>query len=114
MTWPASGAGHRRWAEAVHVSRRESRIPAAPAEGWLSDGRQVLHFRPVVWERWHQELEVTSGEWLPDQAAPLLKRRERLSREQAIRLWRQKRKEGWSDCAPQWRPPKPLGWRSRG
>ena len=109
MTWPASGAGRRRWAEAVHVSRQQSRIPATPAEGWLSDGRQVLHFRPVIWERWHQELEVTRGEWLPDQAAPLLKRRERLSREQAIRLWRQKRQAGWKSCAQQWPPPSFMG-----
>ena len=109
MTWPANGAGRRRWAEAVYVSRRESRIPAAPAEGWLSDGRQVLHFRPVIWERWHQELEVTSGEWLPDQVAPLLKRRERLSREQAIRLWRRKRQAGWKPCALQWTPPSFMG-----
>ena len=114
MTWPANGAGHQRWAEAVHVSRQQPRIPAAPAEGWLSNGRQVLHFRPVVWERWQQELEVTRGEWLPDQEAPLLKRRQRLSREQAISLGRQKHQEDWSDCAPQWKPPQPLGWTSRG
>ena len=92
----------------MHVSRQQSRIPAAPAEGWLSDGRQVLHFRPVIWERSRQELEVTSGEWLPDQVAPLLKRRERLSREQAIRLWWQKRQAGWRSCVPQWKPPSPV------
>ena len=109
MTWPANGAGRRRWAEAVHVSRQQPRIPATPAEGWLSDGRQVLHFRPVIWERWHQELEVTSGEWLAGQVAPLLKRRERLSREQAIRLWRQKRQAGWKSCAQQWPPPSFMG-----
>jgi hypothetical protein len=65
MTWPASGAGHRRWVEALHVSKREVKVPACPAEGWLSD-----------------------------QPAPLLKRRQQLSREQALELWRQRRSEG--------------------
>ena len=111
MTWLVSGAGRRRWFEAgaaVHVSQRKTKIPACPAEGWLSDGRRVLHFKPVVWDRWQQELEVTSGEWLADQEAPLLKRRQRLSREQALDLWRQHRSEGWAPCAPQWQPPAPL------
>ncbi|MBV2351248.1 hypothetical protein KUL97_05925 [Synechococcus sp. HK05] len=49
----------------MHVSQRKTKIPATPAERWLSDGRRVLHFKPVVlWDRWRQELEVTSGEWL--------------------------------------------------
>ena len=34
------------------------RPPLSPKEGWLSDGRQVLHFRPVHWDRWSQRLEV--------------------------------------------------------
>jgi hypothetical protein len=67
----------------------------------------VLHFKPVVWDRWRQELEVTSGEWLSDQPAPLLKRRQQLSREQALELWRQRRSEGWTACVPQWQPPQP-------
>jgi len=83
------------------------RIPSNPAEAWLSDGRQVLHFKPVIWSRSQQELEVASGEWLSDQTAPLLKRRQRLSREKAVELWRQRRSEGWKPCAPQWQPPKP-------
>ena len=83
------------------------RIPSNPAEAWLSDGRQVLHFKPVIWRRSQQELEVTSGEWLRDQTAPLLKRRQRLSREKAVELWRQRRSEGWRPCAPQWQPPQP-------
>jgi hypothetical protein len=67
----------------------------------------VLHFKPVIWQRSQQELEVTSGEWLSDQAAPLLKRRQRLSCEQAVQLWRKHRAEGWKPCAPQWQPPQP-------
>ncbi len=62
------------------------RIPSSPAEAWLSDGRQVLHLKPVIWQRWQQELEVTSGVWLSDQAAPLLKRRQRLSHDKAVEL----------------------------
>jgi len=97
MTWPANEAGRRRWAEAEaagHISRQKMKIPACPAEGWLSDGRRMLQFKPVVWDRWQQELEVTSGEWLADQEAPLLKRRQRLSREQALELWSQRRPVG--------------------
>jgi hypothetical protein len=46
------------------------------------------------WERWQQEVEVTSGQWLQGQATPLLKRRQRLSRDQAVQLWRQRRADG--------------------
>ncbi|KEF41398.1 MAG: hypothetical protein ER33_11805 [Cyanobium sp. CACIAM 14] len=80
------------------------RAPLSPREGWLSDGRQVLHFRPLRYDRWKQLLEVTSGELLPGEA-PLLKRREELSREQAMRLWAEKRRAGWQVCPPQWTPP---------
>jgi len=109
MTWPASGAGRRRWVEvgaAVHVSKRETKVPACPAEGWLSDGWRVLHFKPVVWDRWQQELEVTSGQVFPDGSQPLLQRRARLSREEAVSLWKKRCAEGWKRCAPKWRPPK--------
>jgi hypothetical protein len=74
-------------------------------EGWLSDGRQVLHFRPVSDARWNQALEITVGELIPGESVPLLKRRMELRREDAIRLWRQKRKQGWQACSPQWTPP---------
>jgi hypothetical protein len=66
---------------------------------------RVLHFRPLIWDRWTQALEVTSGQLLPDQEVPLLQRRTRLSRVQAIRLWKHRRAEGWTPCAPQWNPP---------
>lgn len=104
--WPASTAGRRRQAEPVWVHHGQ-RIPSSPAESWLSNGRQVLHFKPVIWERWQQEVDVTSGEWLQGQATPLLKRRQRLSRDQAVQLWRQRRADGWSPCPPQWQPPPP-------
>jgi hypothetical protein len=74
-------------------------------EGWISDGRQVLHFRPVHDARWNQALEITVGELIPGEPVPLLKRRMELRREDAIRLWRQKRQQGWRPCPPQWRPP---------
>ncbi len=85
--------------------QKGQRIPSAPAEGWLSDGRQVLHFKPVIWDRWQQELEITSGQVMPDGAPPLLQRRSRLSREQAVALWKGRRAEGWRPCTPQWTPP---------
>ena len=86
---------------------RAAQVPRSPREGWISDGRQVLHFRPARWDRWRQTLEITSGEWIPDQTEPLLKHRRDLSREQAIQLWRDLRQEGWAPCPPQWEPPPP-------
>jgi len=65
----------------------QNRPPLSPKEAWLSDGRQVLHFRPSRWDRWSQQLEVTVGELLPGQPVPLLKRRLELSREEALKLW---------------------------
>ena len=56
----------------------------------MSDGRQV------------QRLEITTGELLPDQEIPLLKSRRELSRAEALKLWEEKRKAGWTPCSPQW------------
>jgi hypothetical protein len=79
--------------------------PVPPGEAWLREGGRVLHFRPAHWDRWRQSLEVTSGEWIPDQAAPLLKHRQELSRDEALQLWRHLRRQGWQPCPPQWPPP---------
>ena len=79
--------------------------PLTPREAWLSDGRQVLHFRPSRWDHWSQQLEVTVGELLPDQPVPLLKRRLELSREETLKLWAEKKKQGWQSTEPQWHPP---------
>ena len=76
-------------------------------QGWLSDGRQVLHFRPSRYDHWSQALELTSGELITGQA-PLLKCRKEITREEAIKLWRQKRQAGWTVCPPQWSPPPEL------
>jgi len=63
----------------MHIDeRRRGRPPLSPQEGWISDGRQVLHFNPVRNSRYSQVLELTTGEPIPGQA-PLLKR----SREQS-------------------------------
>ena len=97
-----SKAGRRRWPK----RGTRSRPPLSPKEAWISDGRHVLHFRPTRWDRWCQQLEVTVGELLPDQPVPLLKRRLELSREEALKLWSERRKEGWQPTKPQWRPPK--------
>ena len=92
----------------MHVADQVQRPPLSPREGWISDGRQVLHFQPRRYDRWSQALEVTLGEVIPGQPVPLLKRRKELTREQAIKLWNQKRQLGWRACAPQWSPPQPL------
>ncbi|MFZ0407470.1 MAG: DUF1651 domain-containing protein [Cyanobium sp.] len=64
-----------------------------------------------LWHRWCQRLEITSGEWLPEEPVPLLKRRLELSREDAHRLWASKRQQGWQVCPPPWRPPEALAQR---
>jgi hypothetical protein len=88
------------------VSRgRPTRPPLSPKEAWLSDGRQVLHFRPTIWDRWNQRLLITSGELLADQPVPLLKKRWELSRQEALRLWEEKKTQGWQSCPPKWSPP---------
>ena len=92
----------------MRIGNRQ-RPPLSPQEGWISNGRHVLHFRPTRWDRWCQQLEVTVGELLPDQPVPLLKKRRlELSREEALKLWSEKRQEGWQACPPQWIPQKPL------
>ena len=83
----------------------------APKDNWISDGRQVLHFRPALWDRWSQRLEITSGERLPDQSVPLLKRRWEQSRQEALKLLTEKRQQGWQACDPQWALAPPSGSR---
>ena len=88
----------------MQVCYRE-RSPLSPQEGWLSDGREVLHFQPCRYDRWSQSLEVTFGEVMPGGEPPLLKHRRELMRNEAIKLWAQKRQQGWQVCSPQWTPP---------
>lgn len=78
------------------------RAPLTPREGWLTDARQVLRFRPTRWERDYHRLEITAGELLPDHEVPLLKARRELSRNEAVKLWREKIQAGWRSCEAQW------------
>jgi len=61
-------------------------------EGWISDGRRVLHFRSLRYDCWRQTLEVTMVELISGKAIPLLKRRNELRREQVLKLWSQNRR----------------------
>ncbi|MCP9910950.1 DUF1651 domain-containing protein [Cyanobium sp. BA20m-p-22] len=58
----------------------------SPQEGWISDGRQALHFNQVRYSRYSQALELTTGVLIAGQA-PLLKCRKEIRREEAIKLW---------------------------
>ena len=78
------------------------RVPLTPQEGWLSDGRRVLRFRPTRWDRHIQRLEITSGELLPGEPVPLLKNRREISQDEALKLWTARRQEGWRPTQPQW------------
>ena len=110
MTWSVSRDGRRKWPEqlSMNVTNSPGRPPLSPQEGWLSDGHQVLHFQPCRYDRWSQRLEVTFGEVRPGGEPPLLKHRRELMRNEAIKLWAQKRRAGWQACEPQWIPPQPL------
>jgi hypothetical protein len=88
----------------MHVGDKK-RPPLSPQEGWLSDGRQLLHFRPRRYDSWSQSLEVTFGEVMAGREPPLLKKSRELTREQAIKLCAQKRQQGWQSCSPQWALP---------
>ena len=63
------------------ISQRKTKIPACPAEGWLSDGQRVLHFKPVGWDRSQQEHEDTSRQVFPAGSPHLLPSRSPPSRE---------------------------------
>ena len=56
----------------MNVVDRPGRPPLSPQEGWISDGRLVLHFRSLRYDRWSQSLELTLGELMPAGAPPLL------------------------------------------
>ena len=106
MTSCDSRGGRQRWRERpMNDTDRTGRLPLSPKEGWISDGRQVLHFKPRRYDRWGQALEVTLGELMPSREPPLLKRRRELMRNEAIKLWAQKRRAGWQVCEPHWTPP---------
>ena len=70
----------------MHVSDRPP-PPLSPKEGWISDGLNVLHFKPLRYERWSQAPEVALGELMSSEEPPLLKRRSKLTRERMIKLW---------------------------
>jgi hypothetical protein len=78
------------------TAEASKRAPLSPREGWLSNGRKVLQFKPVHYDRWSQRLEVVSGKLLPEDPIPLLKSRRELRREEALNLWTAMRKQGWA------------------
>lgn len=84
------------------LSQPSPRVPVTPKEGWLIHDSQVLRFRPTRWERLVQLLEITTGELIPGQEIPLLKSRREVSRAEVLKLWGEKRKEGWALSSPQW------------
>ena len=69
--------------------------PLSPREAWISDGRQVLHFRPNRWDRWSQQLQITSGELLQYQTVPSAQTLLETEPRGSMRLWGEKRLQGW-------------------
>ena len=45
----------------------QNRPPLSPKEAWLSDGRQVLHFRPTRRDRWCEQWKTITSELLPEE-----------------------------------------------
>ena len=45
----------------MNVMQRARRPQLSPKDGWISDGRQVLHFKPLRYDRWSQALEPGAG-----------------------------------------------------
>ena len=72
-----------------------NRPPLFPCEAWISEGRQVLHVRARRHNRWSQNLGVTFGDVVPGDEPPLLRKRRELTWEQPIKLWAEKRQQGW-------------------
>jgi hypothetical protein len=56
----------------MNVVDRPGCPPLSPQKGWISDGGQVLHFRPLRYDRWGQSLEMTFGEVMQGGEPPLL------------------------------------------
>ena len=48
---------------------------------------------------------MTVGELLPDQQVPLLQPLLELSREEALKLWAEKKQQGRQPTTAQWQPP---------
>lgn len=137
-TWPDCGLGAapRRFSEALGSScRREgltkavvsqhsspaglvarrgvsgatrNRPPRSPWERWLSDGRQMLHFRPRRYDRGSQSLAVTFGEvmaggerlLLSAQPSAQRQKRRELTPAEATKLWARRHRHGWHGCPP--------------
>ncbi|MCP9911043.1 DUF1651 domain-containing protein [Cyanobium sp. BA20m-p-22] len=85
---------------------RPNRRISSPRGGLLNPGSVLVKraFEPLRYDRWSQALEVTFGEVMPSGEPPLLKHRRELMRNEAIKLWAQKRRAGWQVCSPQWTP----------
>jgi len=54
--------------DALVMVRSPEAAPLSLREAWICDGRDVPRFRPTLWDRWSQRLEITSGELLPGSA----------------------------------------------
>jgi hypothetical protein len=80
--WPASGDGCRKGFD----SCSRTSAPADTQGGLAKRWPPAAALCPSHWTRSIQRLEVTSGELLPDQAVPLLKRRKELTRAEALKL----------------------------
>jgi len=71
----------------------ESSYPKTSKKGGLEAHALETHLSPAGD---HQ------SQTAPRRAVPLLKNRREISRQEALKLWEEKRKAGWAPCSPQW------------
>ena len=74
-------------------------------EGWLIDRNRLwvcrFHRDERAWAR-EPKVFVDHGRGMPNGAPALLKRREHLRREEAVKLWSELVRKGWAPTEPVW------------
>ena len=75
------------------------------SDGWIKEknGGWILRFR-YDWASWDQnpKIFIDKGK-LQDNGIPLLKNRQKMKRDLAVKLWRGLLATGWRRVGPQWK-----------
>ena len=75
------------------------------SDGWLKDYTTGWTFRfhrdESSWVR-HPYVYIDKGRAMPGRAPALLKTRQYIARQDAIKMWQELLREGWKRCNPQW------------
>ena len=105
-SWASLSPGQRPWPQGLHDLPLVSAyagvncIPALTYQlhlGLIAHGEHLTH----SWSCWTEDSDRQRG-WAPEVTLGEL-----IPGESAIKLWTQKRQQGWRACSPQWIPPQP-------